>query len=148
MNSASITALAAILGSCAGAFSTIATTWLSQRWQRRGELIRTTVREREELYARFVEECSKLAIEALDHHLDHPEKLFGVYALLNRMRILSSDAVVAAAERAIAIIVAQYFKPNISPEDIRALALSRTEDPLGEFGQACRVEIQSLQRAA
>ena len=142
-----ITALAAIFGSLAGASATIATTWISQRAQGRQTLLEAAVRGKEDLYTQFIEESSKLIIDALDHALDEPAKLFRVYALLNRIRLNSSDAVVSAAERALRLVVEQYYRPNISKEDISTLVLSSYKDPLKDFSQECRVEILALHHA-
>jgi hypothetical protein len=74
--------------------------------------------------------------------------LLPAYALLNRIRLTSSDAVLAAAEQTIKNIAAQYFAPNMSVEDLRELARSNREDPLRVFSDACREELKGLHRAA
>ena len=150
MDTTAASALAAILGSLVGASATIGTTWITQRFQTRRERISAEVRQKEDLYREFITESSKLLIDSLDHHIDEPAKLLQVYALLSRIRLRSSDAVVAAAELAIQRIVDQYFSPNMSTEELRALAFSRGEldDPLKAFSEACRVEIKGLAHAA
>ena len=47
-------------------------------------------------------------------------------------------------------ITDQYFQPNLSIEDMRALALSRRGDPLRAFGEACpgRTDVHSGKRLA
>jgi hypothetical protein len=57
------------------------------------------IRKRELLYTEFIAECSRLAIDAFGHALEHPETVLPAYALLNRIRLTSSDAVLAAAEQ-------------------------------------------------
>ena len=40
-----------------------------------------------------------LALDAFDRTLEHPETLMNAYALLNRIRLTSSDSVVDAADQ-------------------------------------------------
>jgi hypothetical protein len=81
--------------------------------------------------------------------LDKPEKLLPVYEVLNRIRLCASDAVLAEAERILATITEQYFSPNLSVDEIRALVRSgkADADPLRSFGEACRVELKSMRGA-
>ena len=150
MDPSIVSALAAILGSLVGGSATIATAWITHRFQARRELISAAVRRKEDLYAEFISETSKLIIDALDHSFNQPTKLFQVYALLNRIRLNSSEAVVAAAQRSIQLIIEQYSSPNISEDELRTLVLSRAEDVdlLKEFSEACRVELKALSSAA
>ncbi|MGB7794218.1 MAG: hypothetical protein WBL39_23735 [Terrimicrobiaceae bacterium] len=139
--------MAAVLGSLVGGSATIAAAWLTQRTSSRRELVRMELSKRETLYGEFINECSRLAIDALAHGLDEPEKMLAAYALLNRIRLSASDAVLAAAENAVRRIAEQYFSPNISLEEIRAVTRSLEGDPLKPFGEACRVEIKSIRAA-
>jgi hypothetical protein len=41
----------------------------------------------------------------------------------------------------------QYSSPNLSVEEMRKLVQARGPDPLKSFGEACRVELQSIRRA-
>jgi hypothetical protein len=47
-------------------------------------------------------------------------------------------------------ITEQYFSPNLSVDEIRALVRSgkADADPLRSFGEACRLEIKSLRASA
>lgn len=141
-----ISALSAVLGSIVGGTATLATTWISLHTQGRREMISAEIRKRETLYAEFIDECGKLAIDALDRTLDDTSILFHVYALQNRIKLSSSDAVVAATDQVIKLILKQYFKPNLTKEQFRDLVLSPTADPLKPFSAACRKELETLQR--
>jgi hypothetical protein len=44
-------------------------------------------------------------------------------------------------------IMEQYFAPNLSVEEVRALATSASGDPLKAFGEACRAELKSMRGA-
>ena len=148
MDPAALTALAAILGSAVGGSATIATAWLTQRTQGRRASVEAEIRKRERLYVEFISEGSKLLVEGLDHQLESPERLYRLYAILNRIRLVCSDHVLAAADAAATRIVEQFFRPNLSPEQLREFVLTRPDDPLEEFSQACRLELQKLQREA
>jgi len=93
MNANVVTALAALLGSVAGASAAIATTWISQRSQTRRELAKSEMRKRETLYGEFITEAARLLSDAFDHTLDKPETLVKLYAILGRIRLVSSEAV-------------------------------------------------------
>jgi hypothetical protein len=65
MNPAYISAVAALAGSIIGGLTSLVTSWLTQRTQARaGELTRNR-RRREKLYERFIDEASRLYIDAL-----------------------------------------------------------------------------------
>ena len=150
MDLAIVSALSAVLGSAVGGSASLATAWITQKTQSRRELLSAEIRKREALYGEFISECSKLAIDSLDHSLDQPDKLFQVYAIQNRIRLLSSDAVVSATDDTMQRIIAQYFQPNLTPDQVRDLALSLESehvgklDPLKAFSEACRNELKSL----
>jgi hypothetical protein len=146
MDRAVLSALSAILGSLVGASATIATAWLTQRTQGRRSSVETEIRKREALYGEFIAEGSKLLIESIDHKLDDPERLYSLYAVLNRIRLVASDEVLAAADRTATRIIERFFGPNLSPEEIRQLMLARPDDPLKEFSEVCRLELRTLQR--
>jgi hypothetical protein len=142
-----VSALSAVLGSVVGGSASIASAWFTQRTQGRRELIRTEIQRKERLYANFISECSKLAIDSLEHTVDNPELFINVYSLQNRIRLTSSPNVVDAGTRAIKLIVERYFGPNLSKDELRALTLSMREedDPLKLFSEACRRELAELQ---
>ena len=147
MDNALVTALAAVLGSLVGGSATLATGWLSQTSTRR-EQIRQELRNRETLYGEFISECSRLAIDSLSHGIEKPEQIWSAYALLNRVRLSASEAVLAEAETVLKRIAEQYFSPNVSLTEFRAIALSQEGDPLKLFGEACRTELKSMRAAS
>jgi hypothetical protein len=93
-------AIAVLLGSVAGGSASLATAWMNQKAQGKRVAVQTERHKRELLYTDFITECSKLALDALDHSLDRPETLQQAYTLVNRIRLTSSDAVLHAAEAA------------------------------------------------
>src|SRR5512134_3394276 len=117
-----ITAMSGVLGSIVGASATIATTWITQRTVGRRELAQVESRKRETLYGEFIVECSKLLMDALTHGLDKPETLIPAYAVLNRIRLTASPAVLKEAEALLRRITEQYFAENLTVDEVRAVA--------------------------
>ena len=148
MDTATIGALSAVLGSLVGGTATAATTWMSQRALNRSKQVKDEVRRREVLYGEFIGECAKLAVDSLVHSLEKPETLLPAYALLNRIRLCASPAVLAEAENVLKRVTEQYFAKNLPVEQIRHLALSNHGDPLEAFGQACRAELKATRAGA
>jgi hypothetical protein len=148
MEPALLSATAAVMGSLVGGIATMATAWITQAHMRRRELAGTEIRKREQLYADFIAECTRLAIDAYAHSFERLDMVMPAYALLNRIRLTSSEAVVAAAEATVRRISDQYFAPNLSIEELRALARSASADPFQAFSEACRQEIAALQKEA
>jgi hypothetical protein len=146
MEPAIISASAAILGSAVGGAATILTAWLTQRTQGQRLAIENEVRKRESLYVEFISEGSRLLVGGLDHRAENLENFYGLYAILNRIRLVASAEVLAAADRAATRIIEPYFSPNLSPAELRQVALTRPDDPLKEFSETCRIEIRNLQR--
>lgn len=146
MEQSIVSALSAILGSIVGGSAMIATAWVTQKAQAKNKLVRVEIRKRELLYDKFISECSKLAVDSLEHSLERPERLIRAYAVLSRIRLTSSDAVVAAATQTIKRILEQYFEPSISITKEDLLELPNKGDPLVVFSEACRNELQQLQR--
>ena len=148
MDTATIGALSAVLGSLVGGTATAGTSWMSQRALNRSKQIKDEMTRREALYGDFISECAKLAVDALAHSLDKPETLLPAYALLNRIRLCASPAVLAEAENVLRHVTKQYFATNLPVEQIQQLALSKDSDPLEAFGQACRAELRAMRAGA
>jgi hypothetical protein len=145
MDTTIVSAMAAVLGSLVGGSATVATTWITQRTLNRRELLAAETGKRESLYGEFINECSARALDSFENTLDKSERLLSIYALLNRIRVCATDAVLHEAERALASIAEQYFSPNLSLEQMRALVRDGAKtDPLRGFAEACRAELRSL----
>jgi hypothetical protein len=144
MDATLIGGMAGVLGSLVGGSATVATAWLTQKTANKRELAKTEYRKREALYGEFIAECSKLLLDAMTHTLDKPETLLHAYALLNRIRLSASPAVLKEAEHLLRLITEQYFTNNLTAEEMRELARSEYADPLKAFGEACREEFASL----
>lgn len=145
MNSGIITALAAISGSLVGALGSAAGTWITQRYQGRRDLIGKQIVRRETLYSDFIAESARLLIDAMEHSDLDLQKMIPVYALLSRIRLSSSEQVLRTAEEIIKAIVNTYSQPNLTPAQIESRAVNG-QDPLRQFSDSCRAELDWLQR--
>jgi hypothetical protein len=142
MNTVYVPAFAAFGGSAFGAISTILTGWVTRRRRVRERHYARSVSKRERLYRSFIEEASRLYADALVSDKSEIPQLVSLYALIGRMRILSSDGVVQAAERAGRLIIETYLSPNREFVDLPEFM--EEMDPLRAFGEACRRELQSI----
>jgi hypothetical protein len=142
MNANLITAMAGVLGSLSGASAAIATTWISQKSQTIRERAKSETRKRETLYGEFIMEASQQLANAFDHSLDKPETLVKLYAILGRIRLVSSDAVLTAAEECCDRVVDLYAKPNRTVAEIFTTLHSGEFEALKRFSDACRVELR------
>jgi hypothetical protein len=144
-NSVIITALAAIAGSLVGALGSAVGTWITARHQDRRDLWGKQIARREALYSDFIGESARLLVDAMQHSVSDLQKLLPVYALLSRIRLSSSEPVLQTAEKVIRTIVSTYPQPNLTTEQIQTQAVNG-QDPLKEFSDTCRAELDSLQR--
>ena len=138
------TAIAGVLGSIAGASATVATAWVTQRAANKRQLLQAEINSRQTLYGEFISECAKLLMDAFVRSLEKPETLLPLYALVNRIRLCASPAVLGEAERLLTRIADQYFSENLTVEQMRELARNHKSDPMMAFAEACRAEFQSM----
>ena len=144
MNPAYLPALAALAGSATGGLTSFASAWLTMRRQGRVARLSRDRSSREELYGLFIDEASKLYADALIHDEVEVSAPFRMYALISRMRVLSSPAVVEKAEVVGRMIIDTYFAPNKTFPEVRKLMDSHALDPLRAFSEQCRAELRAL----
>src|SRR5215472_11061524 len=103
MDAAIVSAMSAVLGSLVGGSASLATAWITQNTLNKREVMGAEIRKREMLYGEFIHECSKLITDSYTRKLDKPETLLSsvcpAYELIGRIRLSSSDAVLAEAEK-------------------------------------------------
>jgi|SRR5580692_3768983 hypothetical protein len=143
MNSAYLPAFAALAGSAIGGLTSLASAWLTQDRQDRAKRLSQDKARRQKLYKQFIDEASKLYADALVHNEAEVSALVSVYALIGRMRILSSSSVIEKADAVVRMIIDTYFAPNTTFPELRKLLNSHTMDPLRAFSEECRAELQS-----
>jgi hypothetical protein len=148
MDNAWISAFSAVMGSLVGAFTSFVTTYANQRAQYRRDFLSKRFAQREALYSEFINEAARLQADSLEQEMVKPGTLVAIYALENRIRLNASEEVVQAAEHAIHEIVESYRRPIMTAEEIRRGAYLEIKDPVKEFGEACRRELNRLYRAA
>jgi hypothetical protein len=142
MDNSVITAVAALAGAAIGGVMTVFASWLSQHAQARTQWIAHNQALRQDLYREFIEQSSKLYIHALQNSNADLVALMGLYAELNRMRIVSSAAVIDSADRMLKKIVNSYLEPNKTFPELRQMADSGLIDPLRDFSEASREEFR------
>jgi hypothetical protein len=145
MDTTIVSALAGIFGSLSGGSASVAATWMAQNTRNKREARRAELAKRETLYGEFINECSKSVMDSLERNLDKPQTLLSIYALLNRIRLCASDAVLTQAVDLVKFIMDQYFAPNVSVEEFHERVQNGRIDPLKAFSETCRCELMSMQ---
>ena len=116
MDTAYFSAFAALAGSVIGGLISLATSWLTQREQFRAQEITQDVTRREELYKNFIEEASRVYVDAYEHDKAEVSKLVNLYALVSRMRVLSSSRIVEHADRVVRLVA---HRAGIGDQQVR-----------------------------
>src|ERR1700758_1108511 len=144
MDSAYISAFAALAGTAIGGLASFATSWVTQQAQTRAQRIAAEKDARAALFGRFLDEAAKLYSDALQNRRDDVTALMGIYGLTNRIRLISSPEVVEAADTVVRIIVDAYQAPNMTMAQMRENWIDRHIDPLRDFAEACRKELRTF----
>lgn len=144
-DTALLTTLSGLLGTLLGGSASVATTWVAHKTVSKRELVREEMRKRETLYGEFIGESARLLMDSFTHTLEKPETMLAVLALINRIRLCASPAVLEQAERLLRRITEQYLSRNLTLDELRELARSEDADLLREFAETCRAELASMQ---
>ena len=143
MDVAYISALSALLGSVIGGLISGVSSWTSQRLQARSALIGQDKLRHEDLYRDFIIHASRVSADAMMHNEPQIADLVGLYALISRMRVLSSPKVVACAERIARTATDNYSAPNKTIREIHDMIKQGGNlDPMKEFSEAARDELR------
>ncbi|HTW29359.1 MAG TPA: hypothetical protein VME92_19700 [Acetobacteraceae bacterium] len=145
MNAAYLSAASALAGSIVGGLTSLAASWLSQQVQAKAQLRTMNKTIRQELYRDFINEASRLAADSFTHNKAEVKDFVGLYAMISRMRALSSSQVVTTAEQVVQRVIDQYLAPNLSLADLNEM-IRRDEnlDPLRQFAEACRTDLDNV----
>src|SRR5215813_12573428 len=141
MDAAYISALAALAGTAIGGLTSFVTSWMTQHSQAKAQRLAAEREKREVLFGRFLEEAAKLYVDAMQNKGDSAAMIH-IYALANRIRMISSARVVESADQLTRIIMDTYLAPNLTIEEVRAKWIEGNVDPLRDFGEACREELR------
>ena len=146
MDSAILSALSALGGSCVGALAPVFSNVLLQRSSTQREFLTRSVALREKLYSEFIQLSSELYVNSLTSSLEDFGRMVGLYELVSRIRLIASDSVVSAAEEFVKEILRHFSEENLTVEQLQAIALSSKEHPLRHFSEVCRAELRSISR--
>ena len=138
-----LSAVAALAGTFVGGVTSVATSWLGQQRQTKKQRRAQEKAALQTLYKEFIESASRLYLDALEHDTTEIAKLVDIYTTLNRMRVLSSPKVVAAADSALRVIVGVYANENATFSRIRQSIGQGFMDPLRPFSDACHEELKN-----
>jgi hypothetical protein len=144
MNPATLSALAALSGSAVGGLTSFLSSWIGQSSQLRSQVFLNDKSRRQELYREFVDEASKSYIDSITTNTPDLTRLVALYALISRMRSLSSPKVIVEAEKVAQLIVRSYPEPNKTFADLRPMIIANAIDPLRSFAESCREELEGL----
>jgi hypothetical protein len=138
-------AVSGLIGSLVGGISTFAASWLTQRGQVRTQTLVQRAMQRETLYAEFIIEASRRVVDAWSHQAESPAVVAGLYSAVERMRLISSNEIVDAAEKVLRNVIDAYAAPDKTFEEMRAYIKAEADyDPLREFSRICRSELTAL----
>lgn len=148
MDTSAISALAALFGSLIGGLTTLATAWLTQRYNTRSQRMRDEIAKRESLYAEFIDEASKRMIDALEHDISEASQVVRLYGLFCRIQLVCTGSVLDAAERVLKTTIEIYTNPAMDLRELMRGAVDTPidNDPIVAFSRVCRAELDVLQR--
>ena len=142
MDPAYISAFSGLAGAAIGGFASFSTSWATQRAQIRHSHREAERARLEALYSEFTTELARLVADALSYQKDDVADMVGLYALVGRMRLVSSLDVVAAAEQIILGIIATYQGPNLALHEMHEYVRQGRMDYLVQFGEAARTDLE------
>lgn len=143
MDTAYVSAFAALAGSVIGGLTSLAASWVTQRVQFHAHQLAHDIARREELYKEFTEQASQCYADAFEHSEADVARLVRLYAIVSRMRILSSVRVVEQADKVMRLIFETYGAPNKSIAEVADNVRSGQLDPLRDFSEVCRDELRA-----
>ena len=143
METAVLSAVAALAGSVVGGLMSGYTTWLSQRAQTKYSSLAHALARREDLFKDFIVAASKSYGEALVSNTPQLQDLVELYGMISRMRVLCSARLVACAEKVMDETMAAFSGPNRTVSELHDLLKSGAGiDPLKDFAKEARAELE------
>ena len=85
-----LTGLAIFSGSVVGALTSLTSAWLTKKHEARHQRASEAKLWRQRLYAQFIDEASKLYLDALVRDQAEAPAMVGLYALLSKIRMTST----------------------------------------------------------
>ena len=73
----------------------------------------------EQVFGEFIDQASRVFVDALTCQLDDPSKLVPLYATMGKLRLYASNETVVCADGVMSRILEAYYSPNINFETQR-----------------------------
>ena len=121
MNAAYFSAFAALAGSVIGGLTTFAAAWVTQRQRANVEWLLQEKTRRQELYQQFIDEASKLYLDALMRDQAAIPPLVSLYASVNKMRVVSNPGIAERADKVVLRRSERHKKEIFLPDHRRVL---------------------------
>ena len=146
MDATFISAAAALGGAAIGGALSFLGSWIVQQRQVRSQWVVQDRLRRQDLYKEFIQAASKCFADALQHDKPDIASLTVLYEKISRMRVMSSPAVLAAAEEVLRRIIDTLFEPAMEVTNVKVRELFDTGKGnfLRHFSEACRDEFDAL----
>lgn len=145
MNAAYLSTISALAGSIVGGFTSGVASWLNQRSQAKAGLLAHEMSRREDLYKDFIVAASKAYGQAVLTNEPQIQDLITLYAMISRMRVLSSQRTIQCANKIMHVTMRTYPAPNKTIDELdELLKTGAGVDPLKEFSEAAREELRKL----
>src|SRR5262245_49188637 len=138
MDSATISALAALSGAIIGGVTSFGTSWLSQQTQAKVQARAHKLSQREELYKHFIEKAAKAHADSLIRQAasaGEVTQLVDLYALVSMMRVISSAPIIESANSVVRVIAESYLSPNKPLSELRHMIENDSIDALRAFSE-------------
>ena len=145
MDQALIPTIAALLGAVIGGLLSVFASWIAQRVQAKAQWLSQEILRRQQLYSEFIEAATRCFADALQRNEPNTTFLARLYGEIGRMRLHSSEAVIAEAYAIAHKILGAYADCNRSTDEVRDLLARDALDLYTDFGNACRLELEQLE---
>jgi len=143
MDVAIISALSGLAGAAIGGATSAFSSVLSEATKNRRKTAEDLFNRRVRIYDNFIKEAADHYVDALTRESDDPKALVSLYALVAIMRLGSPREVVMAAEAVMVDLRKVYEAPNRTLSQINMYSKGGDPDPLLEFSEACRNDLDS-----
>jgi sugar/nucleoside kinase (ribokinase family) len=144
-----VSTIAALVGALMGGSASLAAAIYTQRYQDRLQRVARETTKREQVYADFIMNASKLLLNAYVHEeitLDGDEQ--HLIGLANRMRLFAPPNIIDEAEAVIRGLIEISLKPSVDLRKLATAELSKNpnSDLLLPFSLACRADLNKVYR--
>lgn len=144
MSTEAVSPALGLIGALIGGATSLATTWMTTRAEKRAARIEADTRHRRDLYARFMEQLADMYAHALCSESINYEQLAKGYALRGQIALVASNPVLVSADQAMKFIIDMTIEKRASDTHTRKLMDSDNADVIHGFSLACRNELQSI----